>query len=192
VTRAAPPLAEPHALGARVRDTREATRDLWGDAVVAAVLAALPDAGDRALFAGASYPLWVPERAFADWMQAVWDGPAARDAAQLARWVDRLTDRGFGTAKRALMSLASPWVILRRAGSLWRTEHSHGELAVTPLGRTEARFELRGHPFADSEVAAAAISEAYRYIVFRCRTRWATEDHAREPAGTLAVTVRWG
>ena len=187
----AAPLDTPHALGARVRATVDATRDLWGEVGVEGVLARLAPE-QRAPFTCASPPRWVPERTYMAWTTAIWDGPGARDGEALRRWVDRVTDRGFGTAKRMIMSLASPWVIVRRAGALWRTEHSHGDLAVTPQGGDAGRFELRHHPFAEDDVAADAIAEAFRYIVFRCRTRWASEAHERDASGALLVTVRWG
>jgi hypothetical protein len=180
----------PSAIGARVRDTVEATRDLWGGPAVDEVMAAI-DGDARAVFGASVAPRWVAETIYMQWTQAVWDGPAKREAAALARWVDRLTDRGFGTARRMLMSLASPWVIVRRAGALWRTEHSHGELAAVPLVGSSVRFELRDHPFTSTEVIAAATSEAFRHIVYRCRVRWATETHELD-GGALLVEIRWG
>ncbi|MEO8844287.1 MAG: hypothetical protein ABI591_10045 [Kofleriaceae bacterium] len=180
----------PSTIGGRVPDTREATRDLWGGEGVEAVMRML-DPAQRVLFAGGATSDWVPETTYMAWTRGVWDGPAARDPDALARWVDRLTDRGFGTARRMIMSLASPWVIVRRAGALWRTEHSHGELTVVPHDKHSARFELRDHPFAGDDVAAHAVSEAFRYILFRCRVRTATEQHERTADGALFVELRW-
>lgn len=177
------------ALGPRIIATREATRDLFGMAGVEAVLATLsPD--ERALFTGPP-PKWVPEAAYIAWTHAVWRGPADRDRARLAAWADRVTDRGFGTARRMLMALASPWVIVRRAGALWRGEHSHGDLTTTPLGSNGTRFELRDSPWCADDVAASAISEAFRYILFRCRVKWVTEEHG-VTANVLRVDLRWG
>ncbi len=184
-------LREPHALGARVRETREATRDIFGDRAVLDVLSRL-DPERRALFTDEPPPAWVREADYIEYMTRLWEGPCNHDAAAFARWVDRLTDRGFGTAQRLLMSLASPWLIVRRAGALWRTEHSHGDLIVTPLGTSGGRFELRDHPFVNTALAASAIAEAFRHIVFRCRVRWATERHALSPDGALFVEIHWG
>jgi hypothetical protein len=179
----------PSALGGRVVDTREATRDVFGDAGLERVLASLtPEA--HAVFTGVA-PKWVPELVYLAWTRGVWEEPAAHNSAMLARWVDRLTDRGFGTARRMLMSLASPWVIVRRAGALWRGEHSHGELTIVPHAGKAARFELRDHPFVDDELGATAISEAFRYILFRCRASWVTESHKRD-GDALLVELRWG
>jgi uncharacterized protein YbjT (DUF2867 family) len=177
------------ALGNRVVATRDATRDLFGALGVEAVLAALaPD--ERAVFLGPP-PKWVLEQTYIAWTRAVYEGPAGRDGATLARWVDRVTDHGFGTARRMLMSLASPWVIVRRAGALWRGEHSHGDLTSTPLGDNSARFELRASPYAVDDLAATAMSEAFRYILFRCRAKWASEEHRRVDEA-LHVDLRWG
>ncbi|MEP6860187.1 MAG: hypothetical protein ABJE66_06175 [Deltaproteobacteria bacterium] len=178
------------AIGARVVATRGATRDLFGEVGVENVLAMLA-ADERALFTGATPPKWVPEQTYIAWTRAVYAGPAGRDSATLARWVDRVTDRGFGAARRMLMSLASPWVIVRRAGALWRGEHSHGELTSAPLGDNSARFELRDSPYAVDDLGASAISEAFRYILFRCRVKWATEEH-RRIGDALHVELRWG
>jgi len=177
------------ALGIRVVATREATRDLWGKAGVDAVLAALsPD--EAATFTGPA-PKWVPEVTYIAWSRAVWHGPAKRDPRAFARWADGVTDKGFGTARRMLMSLASPWIIVRRAGALWRAEHSHGDLTTTPNGTNGARFELRDSPYATDEIGARAISEAFRFIVFRCRVKWAAEEHVRA-GDALQVELRWG
>lgn len=180
----------PCALGARVVATREATRDVFGDDGVDAVLAALSPETRDLFLPGAPPAPWVAEAAYMAWMSALWDGPCARDEAALRVWVDRLTDRGFGAARRMLLALASPWVVLRRAGALWHGEHTHGELSVTPADGG-ARFELRDHPFVDDHVASLAVSEAYRHIVFRCRVRWARERHY-VTEGALVVVVHWG
>jgi hypothetical protein len=184
--------AEPCALGHRVVDTREATRDLWGDDAVATVMARLgPE--ERAIFErGAHVPTWVPERVYVAWMREVWAGPCAGDAKDLARWANHVTDRGFGFARRMLMSLASPWLILRRAGDLWRGEHTHGTLAATPLGGTSARFVLSDHPFAEHDFTRLAVSESFRYIIERCHTKWTTQTHERAEDGSLRVLIRWG
>ena len=89
------------------------------------------------------------------------------------------------------MALASPWVIVRRAGALWRSEHSHGDLTSAPLGDNSARFELRASPYAEDDLAARAMSEAFRYILFRCRVKFATEEH-RRVGDALHVDLRWG
>lgn len=181
--------AQASALGNRVIATRDATRDLFGEVGVEAVLGAL-GSDERAPFAG-DPPKWVLEQTYIAWTRAVYEGPARRDAATLARWVDRVTDLGFGKARRMLMSLASPWVIVRRAGALWRGEHSHGDLTSAPLGDNSARFELRDSPYAIDELGASAMSEAFRYILFRCRVKWATEEHRRID-DALHVELRWG
>lgn len=182
-----PPQAS--ALGNRVVATRDATRDLFGEVGVEAVLAALA-ADERAVFVGAP-PKWVLEQTYIAWTRAVYDGPAGRDAATLARWVDRVTDHGFGKARRMLLSLASPWVIVRRAGALWRGEHSHGDLTSAPLGDNSARFELRDSPYVADDLGATAMSEAFRYVLFRCRVKWATEKH-RRVGDALHVELGWG
>ncbi len=183
--------AVPSTLGARAADAREATRDLWGTEAVRNVLAALP-AASRPLFEeGAVNPRWVPVRAFVDYMVAVWEGPAARDPAALRRWAERINQRGFGTARRWLLGLASPWLLLRRSQALWRAEHTHGRLNATPRGPRGVTLTLSAHPFTEHEVSRAAISEALRCIVFLCRVRDVTESHRLLPGGELEVTLDW-
>ena len=183
-------MTEPCALGARVDATREATRDLWGSSTVDRVLAALPPDARAPFVRGAQVPRWVPEAYFVAWMNQLWSGPCERDQRGLVRWVDRVTDRGFGAAKRMLLSLASPWVILRRAHSLWRTEHTHGEIAVERLGDRHARLSLRDSTYVDDEVGRHAMAEAFRYHVYRCRTRSAREQHELAD-NALVVSIEW-
>lgn len=76
-------------------------------------------------------------------------------------------------------------------GPLWRAEHSHGDLTSAPLGGNSTRFELRDSPYTVDEVGASAISEAFRFTLFRCRVKWATEEHARV-GDALHVELRWG
>lgn len=183
--------AVPCAIGGRVHATREATRDLWGNIGVERVFAGL-DADARAAFLPhATAKGWLPESTYIAWMHAVWEGPCAHDAAGLARWVDRVTDRGFGKARGMLMALASPWVILRRANALWRSEHTHGDLAIARVSGQAARFELAHHPYVGDPVASAAVSESFRYIILRCRVREASETHTVAPDGALHVSVVW-
>jgi hypothetical protein len=154
------PDAVPRAIGGRVHATREATRDLWGNLGVERVLARLDDDALAAFLPQATAQDWLPESTYMTWMHAVWDGPCAHDAAGFARWVDRVTDRGFGKARGMLMALASPWVILRRANALWRAEHTHGDLAIARVSGRAARFELARHPYVGDPVASAAVSES--------------------------------
>ncbi|MFT3836460.1 MAG: hypothetical protein QM723_05640 [Myxococcaceae bacterium] len=178
-------------LGARVHDTREACRDLYGDAALEAVLSALAPE-HRALFVrGASVPKWIPEAAYVDWLSRLWEGPLGRDLAELSRWSARITDRGFGTARRVLLSFASPWLILRRAQMLWNAEHDTGTLVATPASKTSSVVVLTGHPFCETEVARAAISEALRHIILRCRVKTVTQAHRPLANGALEITLEW-
>ena len=185
-------IGEPCALGARVVDTREAARDVWGNEGVEATLARL-SASTRATFAiDAVVPAWVPERTFMAWMTALWEGPCNQDQESFARWVRRLNDRGFGTARRLMLSLANPSLILRRADVLWHDEHTHGRMIVAPLDPQCARLTLRDHPFTETELSRAAISEALRHIISRCRVKCATETHSLAKDGSLHIVLSWG
>lgn len=178
-------------LGARVTDTREATRDLYGDAAVDAILSALAPE-HRALFVpGASLPRSIPESAYVDWLSRLWEGPLRRDRAELSRWSARITDRGFGTARRVLLSFASPWLILRRAQALWNAEHDTGTLVATPASKTSVTLVLTGHPFCESDVTRAAISEALRHIILRCRVKAVNQRHQPLPSGALEISLDW-
>jgi len=187
----APLVSEPCALGNRASESREATRDLFGDSGVADVFERM-SADDRAVFLPNAAPTkWIPERRYVAFTRALWDGPCAQDRRELTRWVDRITDRGFGRARRMIMSLASPWIIVRRAGQLWAVEHTHGKLSVSRMEGSSVRFTLTAHPFVEDEVSRHAISEAFRHIIFCCRVKWATETHAHSAEG-LQVDLSWG
>src|SRR6185312_2989640 len=109
---------------------------------------------------------WVPERFFIEWILGVWNGPCGgSDLEGFARWVDVVTDRGFGEARELLMSLGSPFLLLRRANELWHYEHSGGKLTFAPIDPQTARLSLRDHPFIDLEPSRVAIAEAFRYIL---------------------------
>jgi hypothetical protein len=174
-----------------MKDAREATRDLWGDAGVEATMDRLDDEARRVFAVDARVDKWVPERIFMAWMQALWSSVCREDADELARWSDRITDRGFGTAQRMLLSLASPWLVLRRADALWHSEHTHGTMVMAPLDTRSARLTLHEHPFLTLDVARAALSEALRYILVLTRAKGVTETHEVAPNGAMHVTLAW-
>ncbi len=179
-------------LGARLAVIREATRTVWGDAAVDAVLASVGAESRAALAPGAVNAEWVTERIFVEYMIALWNGPCGgRDGEEFRHWVAVVTDRGFAEARELLMSLGSPSLILRHANELWHYEHSHGKLSFAPLDSRSARLSLRDHPFTEHEATRVAICEAFRYIMTLSGAKGATESHAVDDAGVLHVTVAW-
>lgn len=183
-------VAEPMGLGVRVRETREATHNLWGDAGVADIEARV-GADTRAAFAfGAAVPRWVPERYFVEWFTAAFEGPCGGDTMRFAKLADEITECGFGRAKKLLLSLASPWLVLRRADALWRGEHTHGRLVVARLAENAARMVLSDHPFTETALLRDGISEAFRYILALSNAKSPVETHALVD-GALHVHLHW-
>ncbi|MEO6420855.1 MAG: hypothetical protein ABIP39_15690 [Polyangiaceae bacterium] len=179
-------------LGARLAVFREATRTVWGDAAVDTVLANVGEESRAALTPGAVNAEWVPERIFVECIIALWEGPCGRrDSADFRRWVDVVTDRGFAEARELLISLGSPFLVLRRANELWHYEHSHGKLTFAPLDARSARLSLRDHPFIDHESSRVAMGEAFRYIIALSGAADVTETHSVDAAGVLQVILAW-
>ncbi len=183
-------VSEPSVLGMRLANAREATREVFGDAGVEDVLGRLGDDERGAFLPGAKLRVWEPDRLLVAWVLAVWEGPCGRSRPDLARWAGAITGRGFGRARRVLISIASPWTLLRRAEALWRGEHTHGTLTVVPVGSQGARVTLRGHLLAQHAVTRDVMAEAFRYIVQLCWVHEVTETHEHKD-DAVHVLVSW-
>jgi hypothetical protein len=99
-------------------------------------------------------------------------------------------DLGFGRVRKALLMLSKPSLLIDRAESLWRHDHSHGRLQATLLDGG-ARLVLSDHPYVSDPMAAMGIAEIYRYGFALCRVKNVTATHRRESAESLLVHVSW-
>lgn len=173
---------------------RLAVKDLWGEA-------GLKDVGGRVssdtraqtVEVAASPLAWVPERFLVEWHEAVWNGPAKRDDDALRRTVDRRIHFGFGRVRKALLGLVGPVGVIRRAGELWRHDHTHGTLAVSGGGDDGqvASATLSDHVYCEAPLARVAVAETFRYIVQLSRgVKKARETHVLQ-GGALLIRVTW-
>jgi hypothetical protein len=184
--------AEPFVNGNVVHGFREAALDLWGKAGLDEIAARLPPDARTETIDSIVLPVsWYPVRFSTAWHQAIWEGPARRDAAELARFVARSVDMGFGRFKRTLLSFATPEMLLSRAPELWRYQHTHGTLEGAWEGDGGARMTLRDHPYVTHPVSARLQANALAHIAsLGFRARPARESHAVE-AGALVIRLTW-
>jgi hypothetical protein len=183
--------AEMEVRGTILAGFREATLHLFGDAGLERVASmASAEVREQTVERLASTIGWYPERYVLAWYEALWSGPCLKQREKFVAVLDRMMDCGFGRVRRSLLSFASPSLIFNRAPSLWRYDHSHGEL-TSECGAAMGRVKLANHPYTENPLACLAIAEIYRYCVALSRAKGATETHYREPSGELVVHIRW-
>jgi len=172
---------------------RLAVLDVWGEAGIAQVASRVSaDTRVQTVAASASPLAWVPERFLVEWHEAVWEGPADHDDAALCRVIHRRIDFGFGRVRKALLGLVGPEGVVRRAGELWKHDHTHGVFVVNIAndGRSVSGT-LSDHVFCESPVARRALAETFRYIVQLSRgVKAARETHGLQGA-SLSIRVTW-
>jgi hypothetical protein len=170
---------------------REATVDCFGKDGLALVGTLLPaEVHEQTLERLAMNVGWYPESFVLAWYEALWSGPCTSSREKFVRVLDRMLDCGFGRVRRSLLSFASPSMILNRAPTLWRYDHTHGELSVE-CGAGVGRMRLAHHPYTENPLSCLAIAEVYRYCVSLSRAKAVTGTHYREPSGALVVHLRW-
>ncbi|MEO8878068.1 MAG: hypothetical protein ABI461_20925 [Polyangiaceae bacterium] len=152
----------------------------------------MDDETRAAFLPGAVLGDWVPERLFVEFIDSLWKiASVGKSDASFLRWIDIVTDRGFGEARELFTSLASPVFLLRRAQELWRFEHSTGTLTYARLSTESARLTLRDHPFLETEATRTGIAEAFRHIIHLTGAHDVTETHEVSPEGHLHVVIAW-
>ncbi len=171
---------------------RLAVIDVWGEAGLS-VVAQHVSADTRAQSVEQPVqPLeWVPERFLVEWHQATWDGLARHDDAALCRTINRRLDFGFGRVRRALLGLVGPEGVIRRAGELWKHDHTHGTLSIEVGEGQTLTATLTNHIFCQHPIARRALGETFRYIAQLCRgVKEAKETHALE-GGSTVIRIAW-
>lgn len=172
---------------------RRAVLDLWGEAGLADIAARVSmDTRLQTVEAPASPLTWVPERFLTEWHEATWDGPARRDDAALCKTINRRLDLGFGRVRKALLSLLGPEEVIRRAGELWKHDHTHGTLVVHfEKGKKIGSATLTDHVFCESPIARRALAETFRYIIQLSRgVKTSRSSHALQ-GRSLAIRISW-
>ena len=182
---------EPHARGTLVAGAVGAVALLWGDAGLRDVSERLGEDARSALCDRIVLPVaWYPEQSLREWCEAVWRGPAGEDEQAFATFVDRSVDHGWSWVHRALVRLATPGLLARRAPDIWRHDHTHGELSVT-LDEGKATLRVVRYPHAGSAVMRRGQTESLRYILTLARFGDVRASHALDPDGAFVATFRW-
>ncbi len=173
-----PPSGEPCARGSVLHGFRAAAIDLWGHTGLDQVATRLPLSTRVATIEQIVLPFeWVPLEHVVAWHDALWAGPLGADERQLARFIGRSIDLGFGRFKSAFFSGITPERLVERSQELWRYQHTHGEVTVAVQG-TSGTVVLRNHPYVGHAASRRVTAESYRYIVTM--------------AGGRDVTAAWG
>jgi hypothetical protein len=172
---------------------RLAVRDLWGEAGLADVAKRVSeDTRVQTVEVPVSPLAWVPERFLVEWHEATLLGPAKGDDEALCRTIDRRIDFGFGRVRKALLGLVGPEGVIRRAGELWKHDHTHGSLTVS-VGHDGKSVSgtLSDHLFCQEPIARRALAETFRYIVHLSRgVKIARETHGLQGT-SLFIRVTW-
>jgi hypothetical protein len=182
--------SEPFVNGNVFHGFREAALDVWDADGLREIEARLPDDAHRDTVESRALPVsWYPVRHSIAWHVAAWEGPSRRNDAEFCRFIRRSVELGFGRFKRALLSFATPELLLSRASELWRYQHTHGTLEASWVGGG-ARLVLRDHPYVKHPISARLQAEALRHIASLSRTRVANERHAFE-SDSLVIHLAW-
>lgn len=172
---------------------RRAVLDVWGqDGLLDVARRVSPDCRALTVDAEAEPLAWVPERYLVEWHEATWEGPAQRDDDALCRTINRRLDLGFGHVRKALLGLVGPEGVIRRAGELWKHDHTHGRLEVGyERGAKSVLGTLHDHVFCESAIARRAFAETMRYIIQLSRgVKTARASHGLQ-GRALTVRVSW-
>jgi hypothetical protein len=179
----------PRIHGTSVHGVRAAAVRAFGEAGVRALR--VSDAARRAIVDAIVLPGdWIPEALFIEVYEALFRERLESDEARLASFVGDAIGMGWGRVKRALVAMATPEILWRRAGSLWREEHTTGTLRAT-LAERQATITLEDHAYADSNVTRRVHAESMRYIISLSRVKNAKATHGLDGRRNLVVRVTW-
>jgi len=181
----------PHARGTIVAGAIEAVKEIWGDLGFAELRESLPPTVSRTLCDGIVLPMaWYPETYFESCCEVVWRRLSRMDDGAFFRFVHQSVDAGWTIFHRALMRLATPQRLARRAPDLWRHDHTHGELLVD-FRETSGTVTIRGYPYARESVVRHGQAEALRYILSHARVRDVRATRHPDTGNDFAVTFDW-
>lgn len=171
---------------------RRAAVDLWGEDGLRRIADGMSEeARRRCIDSIVIEEDMLPERFVLEWYEQAWMGPAGRDKEAYNRFLDRMMDHGFGRVRKFLLAMATPAVVARKSGELWRHDHTHGVL--TPRAVSEHAFEMRltDHPYVETPLARGSIAEIYRYAMSLARAKDVRAKHRLEDDRTLVVSIEW-
>jgi len=188
----------PHARGSILHGFRAAAVDLWGQSGLDAVASRLPLATRVATIDPIVLPFeWIPLEHVVAWHDALWAGPVGADERELARFIGRSIELGFGRFKSAFFTGITADRLIGRSQELWRYQHTHGEVTVEVEG-SKGTVTLRNHPYVEHACSRRVTAESYRYIVTMTGAQDVTAAWGAGAAGTgmgaggsLVVQLSW-
>jgi hypothetical protein len=190
-----------------------ATREMWGERGLHIMRERLPEETRRAtLDEIVMASAWLSVVHIIKWHETIYEELASRDDDVFMRFVDRGLDHGFGRVQKFFLGFASPRLLIERAPTLWRRQHTHGTLTVKTEGDYDyalpeaqgsaladakeisvATVTLKDHPLIDVPLSRRALAEAWRHVLTLARVHDVKESHAVEatgPAGEKSLIAR--
>jgi hypothetical protein len=168
-----------------------AVKSLWGEEGTRELREHLPSEARRQLCDEIVLPVgWYPETYFEGCCDVVWRRLAREDEATYATFVHRSVASGWSIVHRALLRLATPQRLARRAPELWRHDHTHGELSVE-LRETSGTIRIRGYPYVRDSIMHRGQAEALRYILSHARVHDIVARRHPDAGDDFVVTYQW-
>jgi hypothetical protein len=180
-----------HGVRGRILEGFEpALREIFGEDAVGEMSKRLP-AAVRATTLARPAPHWVPETHMIAFCAAVDEHFARGDDKLLRKWTARAIDQGFGVARRVLLAIATPSVIVRRSSELWHDEFSSGRIVAYSTQPNEAMITLHDHAYNENPRMRVVVAEALRRTLELAGAKDAAAAYDPEPSRTLAVSLCW-
>ena len=170
---------------------REAAQDMWGDEGFRAIVERLPEDARAAEGTMVSSLDWYPTRWLLAWLEAALEGPALGSTSVYHGYLARTVDLSFGRVRRALLKIATPPLLAQRAADLWRHDHSHGAIVIERLEDRVLSGTLSDHPFTETPLGRASITEVLRVLLSLARARNVRASHQLDSDARLAIRFTW-
>lgn len=181
----------PHARGTLIVGALTAVKDLWGERGTSELRDNLPVGARHAFCEEIVLPVaWYPEAYFEACCDIVWRRLAEKEDPSFFAFVRRSIDSGWSIVHRALMRLATPQRLARRAPDLWRHDHTHGELSVD-FRETSGTVRIKGYPYPRESIMHHGQTEALRHILSHARVRNVRATHHDEAGSDFVATFDW-
>lgn len=170
---------------------REAAQELWGQDGYAALTRDLSE-GCRARTAGAvvSTSEHLPVADAIEWFEVTYRAMCMQSHVRFRAFSARVIELGFGRVHRLILGVVGTRRLLERAPSLWRAEHTHGELQVSLGDDRSGVLVLRDHPYITSKASCLATAEMFRYLGVLSGARSVQDSHTVTHEA-LEIRVRW-
>lgn len=181
----------PHGRGTLVLGALAAARSLWGDGASAVWREHLSSDARRAFCDDIVLPVaWYPEAHFEELCDVAWRKLAQEHDDVFDAFIRRSVDSGWGVMHRALLRLATPQRLARRAPDVWRHDHTHGEMH-TDLRESSGVVRVAGYPYARGGIMRRGQAEALRHILSHARVRDVRAALQEEDGDDFVVRFEW-